>query len=395
MTSLYKYGMAVILLLPFAAGAQQRWRALLPVAPRDSFYSIPINPELTDYSRVDLGDLRIMEAGAKTVPYLIDTVYTPFSKMDIPASISSIRSDTTKTVAIIKCYEPTSFIRLMFMGTSSTRTASLTGSRDSLHWFSIADEIAIAPFSYGKKPVFAYANLNFSLTDYPFLRLEIQNGKHKPLNLIMAEQTDGHMYLPVQSKEWALKFQKQDTQKLSRIIIKNRGYRLTGKLHFYVRTPRYFSRAVQVYNGTEIIGEGKLEPGITELEIRPSNDSAWRIVIENGDSPALEFDSICGSQRSMYLVAWLEKGKKYMLEGGNLLLTPPAFDLAGFRQSLSKKLPELIPGPALSVPETKVIIPEKKGNWIWIALAAGIGLLTLLSISLLRDLKRKQEQARH
>lgn len=116
-----------------------------------------------------------------------------------------------------------------------------------------------------------------------------------------------------------------------------------------------------------------------------------RIEIDNADSPPLNIDSVHVLQQTQYLVANLEVGQLYSLAFGDAKAPAPQYDLAYFKDSLPKNLPE-----APLHPIKTSVVPEVKGTalslqFMWAALVAVALGLAFMTRQLLRDMEKNKE----
>lgn len=80
----------------------------------------------------------------------------------------------------------------------------------------------------------------------------------------------------------------------------------------------------------------------TRLECPESRQTKWRLVIENGDSPAVEVESVKIVTGKIQLVFLALPGESYQLEYGDHQANPASFDTAAIQAMLQKKVQPLI-----------------------------------------------------
>jgi hypothetical protein len=116
------------------------------------------------------------------------------------------------------------------------------------------------------------------------------------------------------------------------------------------------------------------------------------VIIENEDNPALIIKGIKAYQRNMYLTAYLEKEKHYVVKMGQADLESPRYDLSYFSDSISRT------GPSIKVLNFQRTLPEpvvKLGvfstkMWIWSALALLIALVAYLSFRMVKEIQQRK-----
>jgi len=116
------------------------------------------------------------------------------------------------------------------------------------------------------------------------------------------------------------------------------------------------------------------------------------VIIENEDNPALIIKGIKAYQSNMYLTAYLEKEKHYVVRMGQADLEFPRYDLSYFSDSISRT------GPSIKVLNFRRTLPEtvvKLGVfstkiWIWSALALLIALVGYLSFRMIKEIQQRK-----
>lgn len=116
------------------------------------------------------------------------------------------------------------------------------------------------------------------------------------------------------------------------------------------------------------------------------------IVIDNDDNTPLTIKGVKAYQRNMYLTAYLEKDKSYILKMGQAGLDFPKYDLAYFSDSISRT------GPTLKVSNFKRNLPDPPVRktifsskiWIWAALGILIVFVLYLSSRMIKDMQSRK-----
>lgn len=134
--------------------------------------------------------------------------------------------------------------------------------------------------------------------------------------------------------------------------------------------------------------------------LTPLKTKQCYIIIRNEDNPALEIKDITALQKQIYLTAWLEKGKNYLLKTGDRDLPAPVYDLPYFANKVPGNITTLETGNITPIPavikstpsrtaETNSTVFKSKG-WIWAGIGSIIVLISLLTIRLLRDMRERK-----
>jgi len=180
---------------------------------------------------------------------------------------------------------------------------------------------------------------------------------------------------------------------------------LIGRLKLTVATPAYFKRYIYITEDTTGISPGQEfalvsgQPAAFKLST-PIKTKQCFIIIKNEDNPALQVKDISAWQQHIYLTAWLEKGKSYLLKTGVPDLPAPVYDLPYFANKLPDKITVLEAGNITPVPAVIKNMPSPAAEtnstvftskvWIWVGICSIIVLIALLSIRLLRDMRERK-----
>lgn len=180
---------------------------------------------------------------------------------------------------------------------------------------------------------------------------------------------------------------------------------LIQQIKLTVATPAYYRRYLFITKDTGDIASyeefaiASNQPAPLRM-LKPIKAKQCYIIIRNEDNPALQFKAITALQQHIYLTAWLEKGKSYLLKTGVADLPAPVYDLPYFANKLPGKIPTLEAGNITPIPavikstpsrtaETNSTVFKSKG-WIWAGIGSIIVLISLLTIRLLRDMRERK-----
>jgi hypothetical protein len=115
------------------------------------------------------------------------------------------------------------------------------------------------------------------------------------------------------------------------------------------------------------------------------------LVIENEDNPPLTLQKINAYQLNRQLVAWLEKEKSYTLFMGNEKASAPVYDLAYFENKIPAQTPLLnvtLIESSQSTSQSFELSWFTQKRIIWIALTGVIILLGVMTMRLVKDMKK-------
>ncbi|MCF6406048.1 hypothetical protein L3C95_24330 [Chitinophaga filiformis] len=180
---------------------------------------------------------------------------------------------------------------------------------------------------------------------------------------------------------------------------------LIEQLKLTVAAPAYFKRYLYVTEDTSGLTPSQEfalvsgQPAVFKLNT-PLKTKQCYIIIKNEDNPALQVKDISVLQRHIYLTAWLEKGKSYILKTGAPDVAAPVYDLPYFANKLPAQIPALEAGNITPVPAVIKNVPSPAAEtnntvftskrWIWTGIVSIIVLITLLSIRLLREMRERK-----
>jgi len=116
------------------------------------------------------------------------------------------------------------------------------------------------------------------------------------------------------------------------------------------------------------------------------------IIVENEDNPALVIKGLKAYQTNMYLTAYLEKERTYLMKMGLADLESPKYDLNYFSDSISRT------SPSIKVLKFQRILPETVVRlgvfstkiWIWSALTLLIVIVGYLSLRMIKDIQQRK-----
>jgi hypothetical protein len=399
--------LVAVLFLSLCSKAQYHYTASLDTVKATGFYSVTITPELSSCLKTDLSDLRITDVAKKqNIPFIIDA---PYGKQTVERSLfdQKIIKKITKdenTILIIeneKKYELANFV-IQLKSAAAERTASLSGSDDSVHWYVILDSLLIHK-SGEYDPGSHSQRINFPESNYKYFRFVIHNGVKEPLNILKAGSSGTDS--PFETSEFIIvnpppAFSQIDSAGYSLITITNgRPFHIT-KIRLNIAGPWLYKRQAKIFTETT--------PGLlatwnsnSHASITISSDSfsgysipflksaTFYVLINNGDNPPLKIASISTEQTRRNVIAQLEAGVSYSLLLDDPQATAPNYDLQHFRERIREITP-ISTNKITSIPSLAEIRKKRLANWwIWPALATAVILLALLAWRLTTDMKKK------
>jgi hypothetical protein len=185
------------------------------------------------------------------------------------------------------------------------------------------------------------------------------------------------------------------------------GEYILRQLKFDVATPGYYFRIAYLTtdwrSGLATGARFTLATGRFNALLLPDplKSKTCFVVIHDEDNAPLKIGTVSAWQYAWHLIAWLEKGKSYLLKTGNPQAKAPVYDLPYFAEKLPAKIPILQAGNITAIPAvinaqpthatTKEPTIFKNKGWIWTGIISIILLISLLTIRLLKDMREKKQ----
>jgi hypothetical protein len=394
------------LLISCAVTAQFRNKCNIDSIKESGFYSIPISPQISEYIKTDLSDIRIADQSAQWVPHILNWPNAQVSTAVVKSEMPIVNKETinAQTIVIIKNVPlaTLSNFSVRVKNTSANRFASIGGSDDKLTWFTITDSLLLKdPLVY---PDGSFFHILFPPVKYQYFRINIFNGKNDPLNVQtviteredLSEQVEKFIPNPINN------FTQTDSSHYSFIKIENKDHFHVSRLRVLVASPKYFDRQVAFYTSypgsiQQLLQTAPEKEFIlstnSSLEYDvPCNKSTFLVLlIKNRDNPPLKLRSIITMQERKQLIAYLEKGKRYQLLFNDSLSGFPDYDLQRFKDTIPGAISILNTGKIETLSGQNATSAIKKDNkwWIWPTIIVVVLLLGYFTITLARDMNKQ------
>ena len=367
--------------------------------PKAGFYKINITPPLTSHLKPDFSDFRILDNKGEQVQYVLNTkstIFTNSSFIEFPIISNSV-NEKKNTILILenkKEQSAVSEILLVLKNSSVSRNAKISGSNNNANWFIIANSIEI---SQENEEVESYNvnKISIAKSTYKFFKIEIDNKKEDPYNIIKAGirvDNNSNEVIAFNQNPKLLFTQKDSNDKRTYIKINNDCNYSIKRIGLYFSGQKLFDRQVTVflnsnkyYHPNEIF----IKSGTSNIYSINAIKESFLLAIENNDNPPLRLDSLVTYQIQNYAIAYLEAGKQYQIFASNNLAQKPNYDLEKFNDSIPKFIDSIGYGEIKLREKTYLVKKENNKYWIWISLSAAILILALLTRGLLADMKKK------
>jgi len=261
------------------------------------------------------------------------------------------------------------------------KEVSVEGSDDRVTWVKVRNSGKIADFN-SPGQVFRQTKVSYDPVDYRYLRMTLFGGSGKAVE--------------IEGIEILFKDNKAGTEKAFDMTTVSQGLSekdnnseiviTSGFNNFPVHSLEFavdqnnFSRAASLYGSNdnknwEQVGEGRLASfnlaGYMEsqlsLEVNNPGFRYLKVVINNGDSPALKVLSVKGRYFPKYILFPCKAGEQYRVYLGNPSANAPRYDLAAFSNRIVSTNPPVwnLSSPQTNPDYTPPATPEsEKHKWL-------------------------------
>lgn len=351
--------------------------------------------------------IRILDSKNKEVPYFLE--YSPaavgeqdfrklpiIAKTNVPGKSSSFTIENTSGGKMQE-------LTLAIANTDAVKTYSISGSNDNREFFGLVNN-QILDGLQNPADTKAYKTLYLPLHNYKYIRIDFDDKKSLPINVLEAGQLTESI-TPVAMEEIvpSVKIENTDDGKKTRIIVAQKHWILINRMVFDIKSPSFYKRSARILVNREETVKRKKKKNVTvleEFELDSSTKNAidflhfeeqeFVIEIDNQDNPPLDIASVKFYQVPLRIVADLKAGEKYTIVTGNEKFGAAQYDFINFKD----KLPKNLPVATLSDAKAMNAVPSEKSTthnpWImWVCIAAGAGIVIYFCISMVRDMKDK------
>ena len=316
------------------------------------YYKIALSPELLGQIQSDVSDLRLIDSVGKEIPYFVTeekegqisssfNSYEILEKTMIPDSSSAVVFHNSGKKKMDN-------ITFVVQNTDVRKRARLSGSNDRENWFIIKEDYLLHSMN-NTTETSEFKLLNFPLSDYEFLKLEMNDKDQLPINILKIGYKDSQVNKGVVTSFQCPITSKNDTLGKTTFQVKFEQPMYIERLGFNIIEPEYFSRnaavSVEKERATskkkiehyfENIGNDNLNSnGKNTIDVRPTKTESLRIEIQNGDDVALSIDGITASYLNKYIVAELVPSQVYYLKFGDETLSNPSYDIVKFKEKIT------------------------------------------------------------
>lgn len=410
------------------------WQRPIEVHHISEFVRLPVPPEVFNESQPSLNDLRVLDENNTLVPHIVHW-----------GRVREIRQQEWKSARLVNAtFVPGKYSRMIvdfgetveknlimisLSGQNYRRRTLLEGSNESKSWEVVAEDLWLFNVSVEGQN-FKIDTLKFPPNNFRYLRLTVYNMADDPRHITIDSIKGAFQRIEMEKELVAVPMVQRNMShsenKKQSILELDLGFRNLPvvSLQFDVTTP-YFYRGYELYGRNELKEKvsRKTETGSDLIE----RETPWRFVhrgvfyriqhknrtteslraeelnapyrylklrIFNGDSPPLQVGEVSVQRRETSLIFQTQKGKPYMLIGGNLNVGRADYDLAKAVQDLDDmKLTVVSLGPPTVVARKEPQPPwtERYRFVIWIVLIIAVGVMVGFIVKNLKKLPPRQE----
>ncbi len=402
-----RYSLVLFVVLTHFSWAQQTTAKLEKVTEKN-FYRIRVSPEIRSASQSDLSDVRIFNSKKNEIPYLIDATPKKTEVSQFEAFTIVSKTSVTKKFSSVVIENPKDKINeltLRIANSDVVKKFSISGSNDQKQWFGIANKMELSNLNNANSTQVSIT-ISFPLCSYKFLKIEFDDTKTLPINVLQVGTTNSSVQQgepeKIQTKDRFI-IQLPKEKKTQHHIVLTQPQAIE-KVVFKVSEPKLFSRKATLYtiqnttvNGKttsnkEVISTFTLSSDTAnEFDIQSGKITDFYIEIANEDNPKLEIESIQLFQKPIFLVAELNPNEEYTVVTGNAKLVAPSYDLVYFENEMKNVTAEIKMSDVQRENTTKKPAAEKsfwQQPWfMWLCIVVGGITILYFSIGLAKDLK--------
>jgi hypothetical protein len=410
-----KIFLAISLLLAFNVSAQlttYTYNRKLGKVIKESFYSIPLSPEITARSKSGLNDMRIYNiSGTDTleIPYL--TEWMGDKTEDLPITFELINDVTN-----LKCCSYVTLkmnerkvintINLDVVESNFDKILTIEGSNDNKEWFMIKDHLRIVGFDNDVVD-FRSTSISFPSAEYNYFRIKFDDDGSPKITVNNASAfesriTKGHYdQLAVKGqiqtenkkeKTSDLIIDLQDNNMLSYVILKSGSqddfYR---NINIYSSTGIYHTPKGDV-EGWRMVNSGVIISSVDNyFPLGNIQTNRLKVEVINYDNQPITLNEVKVYSEKIALVTKLPVSDQLYLAYGKENDIAPVYDLVHFKDKIPAALDVLSLGKEeLKIKTTLNASSEplvKNKMWLWLVMGVVILLIGYFAFSMIRKEK--------
>lgn len=379
----------------------------------ESGYSnILLSPEITSKMNAPFFDIRLYDAKKNEVPYLFHQEQRT-NEQDLFVEYKIIEKQHFKnhyyTRLVIQNPNKTKInnIVLRIKNADVRKRLKLNASYDNKNWYVLKD-------NYYYNSIVSENNtseirvLNFPLSDYTYYELLIKDYFDNPINILQA----GYYNRVVENGKYSILkkiiYTSTEIKKETIIAIPTKG-NYVDQISFEIDASKYYLREAEVY----VLRDSKRKNQTTRKEETISTfnlvsnsrntlfldnikEDTLFIRIKNNDDAPLKINNINLFQLNKYLTAELTANQSYHLLFSDKNAQKPNYDLKYFADSIPTNIKVIGTGGVEKISNSETAKTTSgfslEKYWLWIVIIVVAALLFYMSVSLVKENRRKREE---
>jgi hypothetical protein len=360
----------------------------LPEIKSKGFHKIIIAPAISAKSAANLSDLRLYDEQKKEIPYIqrkdfISKQHRTFTEHKV-ISEQSVQKSATEIVIKNQAGKPINNLSVFLNNAEVCKEIIISGSYDQKEWYAVN-------------------TIYFPLSDYTYFKIRINDKYSLPVKVLkVGYYSDSLRYgdeLILPNPQ--INRTEQHHEHITRLQLNFDAAYNIDKLNLKVSSPTLYRRNVRVFalrnsgqkNEKILLQQTTLTPASSsQIILENVFEKQLCLEIDNDNNPLLVIDSIICSQRSQYIIAFIEKPGIYGLKFANKALSLPVYDLSYFNQLIPAEMPvieteklKMIYHPTQPVNRTVQPFFYNKKFFLWTVIVVVALLLLLVSSKMLNE----------
>lgn len=406
----------ISLLLPMvmmAGKTEFTHSAKLNPCTSESYYKIPLKPDLTSCLNSDYSDFRILNSQGKEVPYVLESEdrfvkSKVFKAYEIVTREHNRQKGYTRLVIKNNDSEEITNISLIIRNADVSKWLELNGSDDASTWFALKDRYYFRSF-FNNNSTHEIRVLNFPKSNYRYFELLIYDHFDNPIDITDAGYYDYNSevgkYFDVPQPEFSQTDTTKDNKTLVTINFDEPQY--VDKLRINVSNSEFYHRNARLFVLKEVKRKKKVELRKEVLASFVLSSNSYNTLyfdrlkctdlyleIDNYNDQPLGISGIDAWQLKTTAVCKLVPGEQYSVFGGNPDLGKPVYDLAYFKDQIDKSVPIIEYAEVQTLSAATDTNPSSFSDHkmlMWGAIGLVLVIVVIVSLRIVREMKSKEQ----
>ncbi|MEA3451757.1 MAG: hypothetical protein U9Q83_07615, partial [Bacteroidota bacterium] len=337
------------------------FRADLIQVDSSGYYHIFLNPQITSKLNDKFSDIRIYDKRLNEVPYIRlseeDEMFKTASSKKLRIIENFHKRQKRESHIILNNSDKLDITNFVIIVNNPNKTevwVDIAGSNDRKIWNVLKDHSRYMP-EYSDSNTTEIRINNLPETSYQFYRIvlyDIDKVVFKVRYVLNYDIIEKDVeYVKVMKPI----FFQDDTSEVNKTIlnISFKEPQYIDKIKFYISKPSYYLRKAEVTKKDSTTGKKirllLFDPNQKDFFLCSDSSNILLLsryytkelflVVNNNDDQPLVFDNLFVYQKKEYIVAYLEKSKKYHISFGNKNVPLPIYDLKFFKNKIPVNCP--------------------------------------------------------